>query len=295
MQTVLGIDGGGSKTVFLMVDDQNTELARIETGPSNLTSVGSDRSRQAIEDGLVQLPSPPDVISAGFAGAGSPEGAQHYRSVLTDLAPKARIIVETDAHMAYVGALGLSPGIVFIAGTGCMVTGRTSEGTTFRYGGWGPHFGDEGGGYWIGREAIRTALAFREDGRESNFPNYIAKSLGLARIEDVIPAWSTGALDVPRVASLTQRLTDRFPDEPGAGILKAAAGQLKRLIDRGITHMGQSAVRISAVGSLATHPVIRGLIGIRFEPPEASPEQGAIAWARQHPPDRVQVHTGASS
>ena len=53
--------------------------------------------------------------------------------------------------------------MVVIAGTGSGAAGRAEDGRTVRVGGHGYLLGDEGGGYWIGREAIRAALR-GEDG-----------------------------------------------------------------------------------------------------------------------------------
>jgi len=47
----LGIDGGGSKTSFLLVDEYYNEICRIQTGPSNYLSVGSDTARESITQG----------------------------------------------------------------------------------------------------------------------------------------------------------------------------------------------------------------------------------------------------
>jgi hypothetical protein len=53
-----------------------------------------------------------------------------------------------------------------------------------RAGGWGPVFGDEGGGFWIGREAIRCALRAKDSGEAAEFVSAIEKALGLSRITD---------------------------------------------------------------------------------------------------------------
>ena len=95
-----------------MVDGENRELARIETGPSNTIPVGRDRSRLAIEEGINQLPGTPDGVSAGFVGADRSKGIQHYQNILGELLPDQTIITETDAHMAYFGALGTTPALV---------------------------------------------------------------------------------------------------------------------------------------------------------------------------------------
>ena len=63
---------------------------------------------------------------------------------------------DTDAALA--GAFAGRPGIVVIAGTGSGAAGRDAAGRTVRVGGHGFLLGDEGGGYWIGREAVRAAL-----------------------------------------------------------------------------------------------------------------------------------------
>ena len=118
--TFLGIDGGGSKTAFLLETDAGQELARLETGPSNWLSSGSSTARESITAGITRLPTMPDVVCGGFAGAGRPEGIEFYRTCLAALLPKAQVIVETDAFITFIGAIGLKPGVLLIAGTGSI-------------------------------------------------------------------------------------------------------------------------------------------------------------------------------
>ena len=86
--TFLGIDGGGSKTTFLLENDEGRELARFETGPSNWLSSGAVNARESLTHGIQRLPSLPDVVCGGFAGAGRPEGVEFYRSCLVALLPR---------------------------------------------------------------------------------------------------------------------------------------------------------------------------------------------------------------
>src|SRR6185295_19261309 len=51
-----------------------------------------------------------------------------------------------------------------IAGTGSIAYGRNAQGEAARAGGWGHMIGDEGSGYWIGREAL-AAVMRAADGR----------------------------------------------------------------------------------------------------------------------------------
>lgn len=278
--TFLGIDGGGSKTAFLLETDAGQELARLETGPSNWLSSGSSTARESITAGITRLPTMPDVVCGGFAGAGRPEGIEFYRTCLAALLPKAQVIVETDAFITFIGAIGLKPGVLLIAGTGSIALARRNNGTMIRTGGWGPAFSDEGGGFWIGREAIRYALRAHDAGESVGFVGAITKGLNLNSITDAPGAWKNGVLDVRSVAALASIVTVRYPDGPSMPILREAAGHLRALSElaRQRADLPESCVR-SASGSIATQPMMQQLIGLEFSPPANPPARGAILWA----------------
>ena len=280
--TILGIDGGGSTTTFLLVDENDREVAREQTGPSNYVSVGREASARAIQDGIRSLPHQPDVVCGGFAGAGRREGLRHYEDTLRSVLPDSRIVTKSDAFVAYVGAIGIRPGLLLIAGTGSIVIGRRDDGKMFRSGGWGPHFGDEGGGFWIGREAICAALQSRDFNTNRRFRDRVTEALGLASIEAVVTEWASGTLAVARVASLFPVLADDYPREPARKILEDAAKHLRVLAQRSVALIDADAPLTSATGGVASHPLMQGLIAIPFEPPIDSPERGAILWARQN-------------
>ena len=70
-------------------------------------------------------------------------------------------LVTHDGFIALSGALAGADGIVTIAGTGSFTFGRRGS-RTMRAGGWGYLYGDEGGGFWIARQALRAALRYEE-------------------------------------------------------------------------------------------------------------------------------------
>src|SRR5207244_6967796 len=112
----LGIDGGGSKTAFLLVDEYYNEICHVQTGPSNYLSVGADAARAAVAQGISELTEQPGIVCAGFAGAGRPEDAAFYKQLLQSLIPGVQVIIESDAFIASIGAIGIDPGLLLIAG-----------------------------------------------------------------------------------------------------------------------------------------------------------------------------------
>ena len=277
----LGIDGGGSKTAFLLENDDGQELARFETGPSNWLSSGSSTARESLTAGITSLSATPDIVCGGFAGAGRAEGIEFYRTCLTALLPRAVVIVETDAFISFMGAIGPNPGVLLIAGTGSIALARKTDGTMIRAGGWGPAFSDEGGGFWIGREAIRHALRANDAAEAADFISAITRGLKLEKITDAPAAWKEGALDVRSVAALASIVTEKYPADPAKQILEEAAGHLRALTElaRRQADLPESSV-LSASGSIATQPMIQQLLGLKFSPPANPPARGAILWAR---------------
>jgi glucosamine kinase len=278
----LGIDGGGSKTAFLLVDEYYNEICHLHSGPSNHLSIGNEVARESIAQGISQLTERPDIICAGFAGAGRPDSINFYKEVLHSLVPEAQVIIESDAFISSIGAIGIDPGILLIAGTGSIVIGRDKDRAMFRVGGWGPYFGDEGSGFWIGREAIRAALRSIDRQSSTEFAQRIAAAFGMKSITEAVGAWATGKIGVPDVAGLFPEVVAIYPDEPAKQILTEAAAHLRQLVEIAQKRVGVDDCRKSLSGSVAGHQIMRNLIGIEFEEPRHSPEWGAVIWARQH-------------
>ena len=278
----LGIDGGGSKTSFLLVDEYYNEICHLESGPSNWLSVGADAAKQAITQGISYLTERPNIVCAGFAGAARHDSAAFYKEVLESLIPEAQIIIESDAFIASIGAIGVDPGILLIAGTGSIVIGRDKARNMFRIGGWGPYFGDEGSGFWIGREAVREALRSLDLQASTEFSNRIAGRLGLKSISEVVSGWASGKIGVPEIAGLFPEVVSMYPQEPCKRILTQAASHLRSMVEIASKRVGLDDWRRSLSGSVAAHPVMRELMGLEFEQPRHSPEWGAVIWARQH-------------
>ena len=148
----VGVDAGGTGSRAVVVRD-GAVVERHDLGPINvlLHADAVDRLAAAVTDA--------GAAAAGFGLAGL-RSAEHARELTAELARRtgARVAVGDDTDAALAGAFAGGPGVVVIAGTGSGAAGRDAAGRTARVGGHGFLLGDEGGGYWIGREAVRAAL-----------------------------------------------------------------------------------------------------------------------------------------
>ena len=166
-QFVVGVDGGGSKTLAVVLDQTGQERGRAVAGSSNYTVVGGDEAAaqvvQAVTEAMRMAGGELPVRAAwvGLSGIDRPGARELLMPKLRPLAGEVRLT--NDAELMF-GALPGRAGVVLIAGTGSIALGRNPDGVTARAGGWGHLIGDEGSGYDLGRRAIQAA-ARAADGR----------------------------------------------------------------------------------------------------------------------------------
>jgi N-acetylglucosamine kinase-like BadF-type ATPase len=174
----LGIDGGGSKTAFLLIDDSGRVLASHTEGPAYYLEVGLEHMREMLGRGIEATTAGAGLSSTAidFAFVGLPAYGEDSALVSAlDAAASptlnmARYRCGNDAICGWAGALACEDGINVIAGTGSMAYGEF-EGRTARAGGWGELFGDEGSAYWIAREGL-ALFSRMSDARTQRGPLY---------------------------------------------------------------------------------------------------------------------------
>jgi N-acetylglucosamine kinase-like BadF-type ATPase len=164
----LGVDGGQSGTTAIIGDENGRVLGVGRAGPANNPGDFEAPAKfvaaitEALHAACTRAALHPESVRFSAAALGLSGGPEGKDAVLRRIVPADRLLVTEDALIALSGALGGKPGIVVIAGTGSIAFGRTTQGRTARAGGWGYMFGDEGGAFWIAREAIRAALRLEE-------------------------------------------------------------------------------------------------------------------------------------
>ena len=106
-----------------------------------------------------------NIVLAG-AGVGDPIQREAILKSCNSIIPNNPCMIVSDADAALEGAFAGGPGIIIISGTGSIALGKDSFGKVARSGGYGYLLGDEGSGFWIGREAMRRCLDEHYSGNE---------------------------------------------------------------------------------------------------------------------------------
>ncbi len=201
MNFIIGIDGGGTKTIGTIIDsatfnqtaDQTPSQAlsasrhfKITSGPSSL-SQNFTASMACLVTLIQQLLSaaqakPKDTsITLGLAGAGDETLAQKCETFLTGIFQFGKINVVEDCVTSLHGAALYSnnKNIALITlGTGSFVAKLNHSKATFS-GGWGFPIGDEGSGAKLGFYAIQAFLKqWDKLANDSTFNEYVSPLYG---------------------------------------------------------------------------------------------------------------------
>lgn len=191
MPYFLALDAGGTKTDALLADEGRI-LARGSTDTIKLLRTTPEEAEARLTALLEEISAkagvPLNKITRTCMGiAGFSTGLVRSWSQQT-LARhvSGEIILCGDEEIALDAVFPGRPGILVIAGTGSNVIGRCSNGSLHGAGGWGPVLGDEGSGYWIGAEAIRTALRAQDRHVNSCMLAEIQRHWGLASLQELI-------------------------------------------------------------------------------------------------------------
>jgi glucosamine kinase len=262
MTYVIGIDGGGSNVRVVVSTPDLKIVGQGSGGSANPNSVGREAAAQslltAVRAALADAGRTPDDIAAaaaGVAGALSPEVQAWLHDLLGAVLPGVPLIVTLDLEIALVGAHGRRCGVLILAGTGSAAYGVNEAGESLLVGGWGYLLGDEGGGYWIGlqalREVARAADGINPDG--TRLTKTILDALNLTEPRQVVP-WLYGQSRVKDVAALAPLVLAAADDVVAGGIIASGAAQLNKLVDTLRKRLHFDNAPIAFAGGLLSEP-----------------------------------------
>ncbi|WP_152601421.1 BadF/BadG/BcrA/BcrD ATPase family protein [Erwinia oleae] len=167
----LGVDGGGTKTAFVLLNSEGEVLARHEAATCYYLSVGMESARSVIANGISEIcyraGITPADITYSFLGLPA-YGEVSADTTTLDALPQpvldvARYRCNNDMICGWAASLGCKDGINVVSGTGSIAYGERL-GRSARCGGWGELFSDEGSAYWIGCQSLNL-FSRMADGR----------------------------------------------------------------------------------------------------------------------------------
>jgi N-acetylglucosamine kinase-like BadF-type ATPase len=184
----LGVDGGGTKTAYAVIDAKGLVCAQ-HVGPSVSHLVaGFAHAEQVLIDGIKAVLAKAQLAAGDltFSFLGLPAYGEdsatldRLNALPAALLKSGRYRCDSDMVCSWAGSLGCAEGISVIAGTGSMAYGEYA-GRSARCGGWGEIIGDEGSAYWIAREGMNL-FSKMSDGRAARGPLYelVRQRLGIS-------------------------------------------------------------------------------------------------------------------
>lgn len=241
---ILGVDGGGTKTMALVatVDDagQMKIVGRGLGGPSNLRLQGVQPSLKSLDKAIDEALTAAGISGQKFAcavlalaGSTSPDVQRDVSNWATSRNLSTDLEIAHDAMPVLAHGTEGGWGVALIVGTGSVAVGVDKLGRSVTRGGWGHWFGDKGSGFFLGYKALSAVAEASDDiGPKTMLSDMILERLGTEDPRSMLMKVSEGG-DVRRaVASLAPLVMDAAirRDKVARKIVKAAVKEAAKLV-----------------------------------------------------------------
>ncbi len=156
----LGIDGGGTKTAFMLCNSNGITIKHSLFPGCNPIDIGMEQAQEILKKGIEEVCEGIDYskvsVYAGIAGGITGDNREKLQAFFGTFGFAASNN-NSDAMNAVAAGLGEKDGVAVIMGTGCVAFTKISQ-NYIRTGGFGYLIDAGGDGYSIGRDALRYAL-----------------------------------------------------------------------------------------------------------------------------------------
>lgn len=279
----LGIDGGGSKTKAILVNEANQVLGTGLAGPANplhgveqaFTSITLSAELALESAGFKRNHLSKLVVGAGLAGVNLPD---LFQIVDQWEHPFAEFYLTTDLHIACLGAHAGDDGAVIITGTGSCGYAHVND-RSLIVGAHGFPFGDKGSGAWMGLEALKYALLASDNlAPESPLKAAVEAQLDAQGIDMVSRMAGATSRDYARLAPLVFEQAEAGDAvslaivQDGADYISAVAHKLWQAGPKRLSMLGGLSERLQ---QWMDKDIVKGL-----SPAQLQPEFGAVHFAK---------------
>lgn len=299
---LIGVDGGGTKLEILLANEDGDTLFSHSLSTMRLMNILEDKSWselvceelfKKIVDWEVSV-NDCGAICLGLRDLNTLDQAISIRDGVSKYFPKTKIAVTDDSEIAYYAATGGNAGVVVVSGTGSVAFGSDAKGNFLKLGGHGPIIGDEGSGFYIGKNAVTSAILAAEDrGIETVLSERIPKRLSLRNMIEVRDYLNDPPFVPGKIADLVSvvKKTAMSGDEVSIRILYEAGeklGELALAVCRGLDLYEPDVFAIGKVLMLTQqvyesfyNKVLFGIPSARIALSRNVPVKGAIIVAQR--------------
>ncbi|WP_169865173.1 N-acetylglucosamine kinase [Sutcliffiella halmapala] len=243
---IIGIDGGGTKTTGIVVNEQGNILAKEMVGPTNPNSSNYELVKNELETlfssfHLKKALTFDDVVFAGISGVESGGKKEWFSALLREIiGDEPEVIIDNDAITALYSETKGKPGIVSISGTGSISFGINEDNERARVGGWGYLIQDESSGFSIGKRVLDHVFEQHDKGKEPcELSSAVMKHFMVKEIPNIVPHVYELGTTRDRIASLGSvavsfsnkgdKLCTSILEEAANGMLKEIATLYEKL------------------------------------------------------------------
>ena len=294
---VLGIDGGGTKTKFILVDDKGKFVFETVMPTIHYNQVGLEGLTQNLNLGLQAILEEENIkkedISYAFVGC---PGYGNIEEDETKIKQAVKEALDTIPHSvgndtvnALSGTLGGKNGIAVIAGTGSIGMGVDDADNTYVSGGWYYTFGgDEGSAAWIAQHYMQV-FTKQSDGRlpKTKLYDTMRNKQGFTKDSDLIDRFIFGEeSNRTSIASLAIDISELASegDVYAIKILEEAAYELSLIVRSIYNNLSYSSiVPVSYVGRVVNKfKEYLSDLPVEVLSPEFDPSIGSVLLAFKH-------------
>ena len=254
MKLLVGIDGGGTKTDFIVCESSGKVRQRFQKGPSNPVDIGIGESMKVLQSGVEEIyHSFPEAeiisVYAGMAGGITGKHKELIHRGLLQLFPESTCIGNhTDAmnQMLY-ECEGRDAGAV-VAGTGIVGLSKKGDDISL-FGGYGYLLDRGGSGYDYGRDALYYALCDADGRRKKTLiREMIEEQVGDIR-KHIPQIYEKGK---PYIASFAPLVFEAYrqKDEVAGYIIEKNAKETANLMNAIAQHQETEVCKIVLSGSV---------------------------------------------
>ena len=261
-KVMIGIDGGGSKTEFLLFTEDGIILGRALRGGCSPTIIGLEACVTLLEDGITELLSVhSDVASifVGSAGFYTDDNGEKVKARLKKHYPRIEIECRSDIVNVIYAAACESDCLAAICGTGTSVFCWENEKLSL-FTGWGYMLDKHGSGYAIGRDALSAALEASVGLRENSLlTDTVEEKLGMPLADAVGEVYRKGVSFVAAFAPTVFRAHERG-DQSATEILETNASYFAYLITEAARRTPTASTLIVSGGLITGQPVYADMV-----------------------------------